>query len=199
MNAVLIFSACLSMAFARSTGPPTDACTDMIPQHGGLTVSGEPPYAVNIGSMKYATGSPVQVTVATTNGTSFRGFFVQARVNDTDFVTNPALGMFSNYPEQTGGVECTTDNANSAWGHTNNNDKTSVMATWTYDGPCEDVGDLAFRVTVVQGDPATRYYTDIVSNNLMFDAEMCDTGAASYVISSIFTIISSIMVAVLAY
>ncbi|XP_071943964.1 putative defense protein Hdd11 [Antedon mediterranea] len=146
MNAVLILSACLlSVALTLPTGPPESACNDMIPQHGDATVSGEPPYAVTIGSMKYATGSPVQVTVATTNGTSFRGFFVQARVNDADFVTNPALGMFSDYPELTGGVECTADNANSAWGHKDNNDKMSVVATWTYDGPCEDVSDLAFR------------------------------------------------------
>ncbi|XP_071944899.1 putative defense protein [Antedon mediterranea] len=112
MNAVLILSACLSMALALPNGPPTTACPNMIPQHGPSTVSGEPPYEVTIGKTIYSKGGSVQVTVATTNETSFRGFFVQARVNDADFATNPALGTFSDYPEQTGGVECAADNPN---------------------------------------------------------------------------------------
>ncbi|XP_033097829.1 putative defense protein 2 [Anneissia japonica] len=196
MNTILILGVCLSVALAYPTGPPTSACSSMIPGHGDPTVTGPPPYEITVGSSTYATGAPVQVTISGDSETQFRGFFVQARVNDAQFTTNPALGVFSDFPASTGGVDCS--NSDSGWGHTDNTDKNSVMANWTYTGECEDVGNLAFRITVVQGNPPTRYWTDIVTENLRFDKQMCVAGGgAGFIISSFFTIASSIIVAVL--
>ncbi|XP_033097921.1 putative defense protein [Anneissia japonica] len=184
------------------SGPPVgdfpSLCASMTPQHGSSSpTTGSPPFEISVSSTNFTKDNAITVTIQSPGSTTFEGLFVQARVSDADFATNSAIGTFSSFSSNTGGLTCSS-NANSAWGHTSKDNRASASAQWTYSAGCDDIGPVAFRATVVV--ELTEYYVDIRSENLLFDRSNCqdnddddpDNGAGT-ITSSMIMIAASII------
>ncbi|XP_033638094.1 putative defense protein 2 [Asterias rubens] len=143
-------------------GPPLAQCPGMIPAgHGPSNAVGPPPYNITTSALNYSVGSTLDVTISSDNGTIFKGFFLQARRIEPGSDTTVAIGTFSDIPTGTQTLDCNLI-PNSAWGHSNNENKTSITANWN--APLQAEGDIAFRATIVSGVPdLTFYWTDVMS------------------------------------
>lgn len=65
-------------------GAPKDACADMIPQHHTPPQTSPFPYTITLDKHEIKGGEKVQVFITGTEShKNFKGFFVQARVEDT--------------------------------------------------------------------------------------------------------------------
>ncbi|XP_071798972.1 putative defense protein Hdd11-like [Asterias amurensis] len=168
---VLLFLVPAALAYSR--GPPVgDAglCTDMIPtgHNGGVseaTDKDNPPYTITTSSDMYYAGGTVTVTIAGTGATMFKGFFIQARRTHLSMDTDEAIGTFFGAPTGTQLLKCTV--ANSSWGHSNGNERTTIEATWN--APKQDEGPIMFKATIVKGDPNRNYfYTNVTSDVMEF-------------------------------
>lgn len=158
---VRIFLVIVAMATCLDsypTGAPEGACTEMIPGHAPTTTSGSPPYTINITSTQYTPGSTIQGILYSTTGVLFRGFLLQARaVND---VTKETLGTFVGNQTITQNV-CGKDNKHGLT-HVNSRHKSNISFTWT--APDVDVGDIHFRLTIVESFEPSRFWLEIYSD-----------------------------------
>ncbi|XP_038068333.1 putative defense protein [Patiria miniata] len=177
---------------ALPSGPPVDrhpgVCTSMSPgdHHPRNTATGPAPYNIVVSNDTYTAGQPIQVTLRANQGVTFTGFFVQAR-SQSDSAKMDALGTFSNVPEGSQVLACTS--AAGAWSHNNKNAKREITATWM--PPSDDQGSVAFQATIVRG-PASVYWEGVKSQPLSYSA------APSLVSSSIFLLAFAVFWAMMA-
>ncbi|XP_033097927.1 uncharacterized protein LOC117101923 [Anneissia japonica] len=184
----------MGLVSGRSSGPPVGEnaglCTSMTPQHGSnKPKTDNPPFMIVVSSSTFTKDNPITVTIQSPGSTTFKGLFVQARVSDADFANNSAIGTFSSFSSNTGGLTCSS-NANSAWGHTSNENRDLASAEWTYSAGCDDIGPVAFRATVVE--KYAEYYVNISSEDLRFDNSTCKDNGAGMRASSMIMIVASI-------
>ncbi|XP_033638306.1 putative defense protein 3 [Asterias rubens] len=160
-------------ALAYSRGPPVanaGLCSDMIPtdHNGGVSLATDmdnPPYTITTSSDMYYAGGTVTVTIAGMGATMFKGFFIQARRTNLSMDTDEAIGTFSGAPNGTQLLECTV--ANSAWGHSNSDERTTVEATWN--APMQDEGPIMFKAIIVKGVPnRSHFYMNVTSDVMDF-------------------------------
>jgi hypothetical protein len=78
---------------AYKSGAPEDACDSMEPQHHTTAQKSPSPYTITPNKLKIKAGESVEVTIAGTDNTKFRGYFIQARVGNTP------IGKFDKGPE----------------------------------------------------------------------------------------------------
>ncbi|XP_038050413.1 putative defense protein 2 [Patiria miniata] len=179
MTQLAIALLCLVPAvLCYTNGPPVssnaDLCTDMLPDghNGGVSLASDqanPPYTITTSATEYAAGGAVQVTITGSASDQFKGFFIQARRADPARNNDVAIGTFSRIPGNTQLLVC-HNVANSAWGHSNSEARTSATATWT--APGLDEGPVEFRATIVKGEPNRNYfYLNVKSSKLNFTNE----------------------------
>ncbi|XP_065177600.1 reelin domain-containing protein 1-like [Sycon ciliatum] len=163
----------LNQAEARSFGAPVEACETMMPMHGGAAAQqGPPPYTVyhNIPN-GFNRGTPYRVTVLSTSGAEFLGFFCQVREYGAPAVSRP-YGYFTTAPRtQTrdcaARFEDNSINPAAAVTHTERLGVTNISVYWT--APPADVAlpaTLNVVCSVVQAFstfwvqiPSTSFYT----------------------------------------
>ncbi|XP_036410763.1 putative ferric-chelate reductase 1 [Megalops cyprinoides] len=122
---VLVGGNALLGTVAYPHGAVTEACSAMVPKHGGSTSgTNSAPYKVISNSSIYSDGDEITVTLQA-DSTAFRGFLLQAR----EVGGSKPVGTFT----VTGGEAqlLTCDGlAGSAVSHTSKQDKTTITATW---------------------------------------------------------------------
>ncbi|XP_022093821.1 putative defense protein Hdd11 [Acanthaster planci] len=165
-------------ALGYTSGPPVSSndnlCTDMVPDghNGGVSLATDqasPPYAITTSTREYYAGAFVRVTITGSDSNRFTGFFIQARRADTSQDNDVAVGTFSGIPANTQLLMC-HGVANSAWGHSNKDERSSVTATWN--APNQDEGPVEFLATIVKGEPNRNYfYLDVKSPQVNFTNE----------------------------
>ena len=85
----LLLLGVLKTSDGYSSGAPSSACEDMVPQHHTPPQTSPFPYAVVLNKKEIKSGESVTVTITGTEAAkNFKGFFVQARVGDV------AVGKF---------------------------------------------------------------------------------------------------------
>ncbi|XP_052089515.1 defense protein l(2)34Fc-like [Mytilus californianus] len=157
LKIVLLFC-CLCFVHAYPTGAPTLACQTRTPQHNGTaTQNRAKPYTVTANSTYYTATENVLVTIKGTNGANFKGFLIQMRTDNQQIVGT--FTVITTAESQL--LQCNNVNG-AAITHTNNNDKTELLAIWT--PPAQPVGNVKIEATVVQ-DFQT-FWTNIVSTSI---------------------------------
>ncbi|XP_052239128.1 ferric-chelate reductase 1-like isoform X2 [Dreissena polymorpha] len=139
------------------TGAPIVACEQMRPYHPPTTTTGEPPFAIKITQTFYKPGSEIKGTIYSPTGVLFRGFLIEARLQDASS-TDP-YGTFSVIDSNTQ-TQCGMGSKQGLT-HVSNTNKTSVNFSWT--APPASVGDINFRLTVVESYNVSRYWLRIFS------------------------------------
>ncbi|XP_072036271.1 coadhesin-like [Amphiura filiformis] len=129
--------------FGYPSGPPTDVCESQLPNHGGSPLNSNSPVTLTVTPTTYQSGSTHQVTVS---GGPFKGFFVQARRQDSS--SNQAIGQFGSPPADTKLLHCSPGSSN-GWVHSNNELK-SPSRTITWIAPSTNEGPIRFRTPIVQ-------------------------------------------------
>ncbi|KAG4075624.1 hypothetical protein HA402_003449 [Bradysia odoriphaga] len=147
-----VFAICLTSTFAFPDGAPTAACTSLIPQHG-QQLNFDLPLEVLFSSTSVSAGSLLTVSLRALNGTvfgdfQFRGFIVQARIDDG---SGRVVGFFETGPGVRH-VVCPTLYPESSVTHTIHDDKAFIQFNWR--APA-DVGGSPYVV---------RFYHTIVMN-----------------------------------
>ncbi|XP_066995001.2 putative defense protein 3 [Anabrus simplex] len=104
-------------------GAPVDACVKSRPNqpyHGQAQPQpeGSSPYSITASDSTYRPGSKISVVI---QGSSFRGFFMQAR----DAQTGDWIGSWDDAPNTNGIPEC------AAVTHADNRDKLQATLVWT--------------------------------------------------------------------
>lgn len=175
--AVLLLFLVPTAVMGFHNGPPVlthaNLCTDMIPtgHNGGVSSANDtnsPPYTITTNSDKYTAGGSLTVTISAVEPTFFEGFFVQARRADLVRDTNVSIGEFAYPPIKTQLLRCHSVN-NSAWGHSDDPQWTTVTAVWN--APAQDEGPIEFKATIVKGEPDYSYfYPDVKSAQVNFKA-----------------------------
>lgn len=139
------------------TGAPLQACQEMRPYHPPTTTSGSPPFAINISTAVYKPDSEIKGTIYSPGGVIFRGFLIQARKADNSSTT--PIGEFI--------VSGTNTHTNCGEGnkqgltHTTNSNKTKIDFTWQ--APPTSMGDIHFKMTVVESYNVSRFWLGIYS------------------------------------
>ncbi|XP_041466005.1 putative defense protein 1 [Lytechinus variegatus] len=170
MISTVLLSMAMSVVIASPNGPPVSVpglCEDMVPSgHGSSDATGDAPYTIT--AVKQ-TDNTYTVRIEGVDNSTFRGFFIQARPWDSSSSSESettSLGVFSSQDTVTKPLDCFGSTAN-AWGHSINNNKTSVEGTWS---PPAGSGEVRFRMTVVQG-PASTYWTELYSDVIMYGSD----------------------------
>ncbi|XP_067677365.1 putative defense protein 3 [Haliotis asinina] len=150
----------------------TQACLDLTPQHGAVAQSSTSPYMLSVDTTSITQGGMVTVTLnATTAGTTFRGFLVQARCTKcTTADTAIVPGTFAKYTASDDTIQtmdCENDAMNSM-SHKGNDDKTSAKFTWKAPADFDVTEGIQFRATVVQ--VRVTWWTDIRSDEITVTA-----------------------------
>jgi len=78
---------------AFKTGAPEAVCDSMIPDHHSTPQTVPSPYTITPSKFQVKAGDPIEVTIAGSDSTKFRGYLIQARVGDTP------IGRFLEGPE----------------------------------------------------------------------------------------------------
>ncbi|XP_042319773.1 putative ferric-chelate reductase 1 [Sceloporus undulatus] len=132
-----------STSFGYPSGKISVACNSMLPSHeNAISQTSLPPYAISISNTSFTPGDEIIVSLTGVNGSSFKGFLLQARTPGGE----AAVGSFQILNPNTQGLIC-NNIQNSAVSHTNRDDKQNVTAVWI--AP-PGVGQVVFRATVVQ-------------------------------------------------
>ncbi|KAH3700903.1 hypothetical protein DPMN_075884, partial [Dreissena polymorpha] len=97
-------------------------------------------------------------TIYSPTGVLFRGFLIEARLQDAS--TADPYGTFSVIDSNTQ-TQCGTSNLQGLT-HVTNSNKTSIDFSWT--APSTSVGDINFRLTVVESYNVSRYWLRIFSD-----------------------------------
>lgn len=83
----------ISSVRGNADGAPTDACEDMLPQHGAPAQTKESPYTLTPNRKSVKAGESITLTLAAKDVTKFKGFLVQARGS-----ANHPIGSFMPLP-----------------------------------------------------------------------------------------------------
>lgn len=78
---------------AYKSGAPETVCDTMIPEHHTAPQSTPSPYTITPNKFKIKAGDPVEVTIAGSDSTKFKGYLIQARVGTTP------IGRFLKAPQ----------------------------------------------------------------------------------------------------
>jgi len=143
---LIVLLACwMGHVTAYPSGPPTSACTDMVPRHGMDPQTNAAPFRVSAQST-YCPGKDTTVTVQPTGSTPFRGVFVQARCDSCSLGSTTAIGTFKVTDSQLKTLDC--GGTSTAVSHNSRADKTQKTFTWTPPNGFRDA--VKFRATFVQ-------------------------------------------------
>ncbi|XP_071271141.1 putative ferric-chelate reductase 1 isoform X1 [Salvelinus alpinus] len=147
---VVVVAGCLiKTASGFPNGKVSQACGDMIPQHGHDSSSKPAPYNITLDKHTFSPGDHITVTllVAPTSGSiSFKGFLIEAR--DAGNPDGPAVGSFSLLnPSESQLLHC-GHTQGSAVSHTSKSKKTEIQAVW--EAPNNPPAGVQFMATVVQ-------------------------------------------------
>lgn len=172
---IVILSLCLKAVLSFPDGAPTAACETLTPVHGiNQPRPEEMPVDVLLESNVIREGEYLSVALRVRNDTMFgaflfRGFIIQARINDPDMnVAGRVVGSF----ELTEGVKhvaCPQFTPNSVVTHTSNNDKGYIRLLWR--APTNIFGDsitVNFYYSVVWMVPM--FWTNAVSSPLIIES-----------------------------
>nr|XP_060629978.1 putative ferric-chelate reductase 1 isoform X1 [Anolis sagrei ordinatus] len=144
------------------SGKISGSCDSMLPSHrNAIPQTSPPPYAISVSNTSFAPRDEIIVSLTGLNGSSFKGFLLQARTPGGD----SAVGSFRILSPDTQGLEC-NNIQNSSVSHTNRLDKQNVTAVWI--AP-PGVRQVAFRATVVQN--YTTFWSQIQSHLLVSSDE----------------------------
>ncbi|XP_059169379.1 putative defense protein [Physella acuta] len=115
------------------------SCATLVPGHGVTPQASTPPYYLTITPTSYTPDQPVTVTLGG-NPNTFKGFMIQAR--RADGLSSELLGYFS--------TDMGTRQAcnGRALVHSDNSSKANKTFNWI--PPKYSVGNVVFRVTIVQ-------------------------------------------------
>ncbi|XP_048122836.1 putative ferric-chelate reductase 1 isoform X1 [Alosa alosa] len=131
-----------------SNGKVTQACGDMIPEHGHHASPETSPYNITLDKYEYSAGSQIRVTlfVVVPGGSYFKGFLIEARAQE-----NPdggAVGSFDLVNSSISQLLTCAHTKGSAVSHTSDSKKTEVQAIWT--APDKPPSNIQFMYTVVR-------------------------------------------------
>uniref|UniRef100_A0A673X1D2 Ferric chelate reductase 1 n=1 Tax=Salmo trutta TaxID=8032 RepID=A0A673X1D2_SALTR len=147
---VVVVAVCLiKTASGFANGKVSQACGDMIPQHGHDSSSKPAPYNITLDNPTFSPGDHITVTllvVPTSGSISFKGFLIEAR--DAENPDGPAVGSFSLLnPSESQLLHC-GHTQGSAVSHTSKSKKTEIQAVW--EAPKNPPAGVQFLATVVQ-------------------------------------------------
>lgn len=126
----VIFAICLNCALAFPDGAPTAACESLTPAHGG-PLPFDVPVDLTLSTTNVNSGGLVTLQISSAVGTVFgdfffRGFMVQARVEDG---TGRVVGFFETGPGVRH-VVCPQFYPESTVTHTEHGDKDFITVNW---------------------------------------------------------------------
>ena len=64
---------------SRSNGNVEEACDTMMPGHNNEPQTSESPFEMSVSATEYSGGDSITITISSSTGQQFKGFFVQAR------------------------------------------------------------------------------------------------------------------------
>ncbi|CAH1790847.1 unnamed protein product [Owenia fusiformis] len=173
---------------AYPTGAPVAKCGDMTPGHGTKNDITNSPYTVTASRTTFKAGDSMTVTVSGTGGATFKGFFLQARLNGT------IIGSFSNLSPTNSTKTITCATANDAATHADRTIKNTITATWTAPrGLLSTTGNMVFVSTVVTDFDTV--WIQVPSTALTYEAD--GTGGAGNIAgmgSIVLTLLSALLV-----
>ncbi|KAJ8010432.1 hypothetical protein DPEC_G00075010 [Dallia pectoralis] len=147
---VLAVTACLMKSSSGyPNGKVSVACGDMKPLHGHVSSFKSAPFNITVDQTTFSSGDRITVTlqvVPTTEGTTFKGFLIEAR--DAANPDGPSVGSFSLLnPSESQLLQCGHTQA-SAVSHTSKSKKSDIQAVW--EAPTNPPAGVQFMATVVQ-------------------------------------------------
>ena len=86
----------IGMVESRSNGDVEEACDSMMPGHANPVQTDPSPYEISVNATEYVVGTSITVTISSSSGDQFKGFFIQARRVADD----QRIGTFNAEPEQ---------------------------------------------------------------------------------------------------
>uniref|UniRef100_A0AAY4BUX7 Ferric-chelate reductase 1 n=1 Tax=Denticeps clupeoides TaxID=299321 RepID=A0AAY4BUX7_9TELE len=145
---LLLLSVCLRTTRGFSNGKVTQACGNMVPNHGYDSSSDPPPYTITVSKTQLTPGEQTKVSTLEdmSKGTTFKGFFIQAR--DVGKPSGGAVGSFTLMNKSISQLLTCAGTQGSAVSHTSESKKTEVEVIWT--APANPPSSVQFTATVVQ-------------------------------------------------
>ncbi|KAL4232478.1 DOMON domain-containing protein frrs1L [Mactra antiquata] len=150
-----IFLSC----YGYPSGAPLEACSEMRPYHPPTTTSGTAPFEINITATSYLPGEEITGSVYSPSGVKFRGLLLEARLLNG---TTSQIGEFIIIDNNTH-TNCGEKNKQ-ALTHKDNSNKTNVDFKWK--APSSSMGDIHFKLTIVESYNVSRFWLDILSSNV---------------------------------
>ncbi|XP_062376567.1 putative ferric-chelate reductase 1 [Sardina pilchardus] len=135
-----------------SNGKVTEACGDMIPEHGHHSSPETPPYNITLDNYQYSAGGQIRVTLSvvvpggSTKSAYFKGFLIEARAQESP--DDGAVGSFDLVDPSMSQLLTCANTQGSAVSHTSGSKKTKVQAIWR--APDNPPSSIQFKYTVVQ-------------------------------------------------
>lgn len=132
---------------AYGNGQVTVACDSMIPKHGSIIQKSPSPAIITVNKNVINASDQIRVTLTVRqSGTSFQGFFLQAR-DAADLNVGP-LGTFTLIDDKNTQLLTCADVKDSAVSHTSSSGKHTVEVLWKPPSPKPD--HIQFLATIVQ-------------------------------------------------
>ncbi|XP_049857198.1 putative defense protein Hdd11 [Schistocerca gregaria] len=118
---VICLVALMHHAAGYSSGAPTNACEDLVPQHRVPAQKDPCPYVITVSKREIKVGEPIKVTITGKKGEKFKGFMCQAHEQ----------GRVGDFQEADGVqiVNCSPGKQDAVT-HINADEKSKVEFTW---------------------------------------------------------------------
>lgn len=123
--------------------PATQAvCESLAPDHGVGAQQGPSPFSIVASHNTARPGETIKITLTTSGGRSFRGFYVQARSIGADF---QVLGQFESYASENSPFHFRNcrEGVNNSVTHANNQNKQNMSFLWRV--PANFRGQMRFQ------------------------------------------------------
>nr|XP_015194581.1 PREDICTED: putative ferric-chelate reductase 1 isoform X2 [Lepisosteus oculatus] len=140
-------------------GQVGESCQSMMPNHNGTMPQSSPsPFNVTASKSWFHPGEEITVTLEAENGTSFRGFLLQARTVGTNMTSGSFKILNANTSQ---GLTCNI--SNDTVSHTSSLQKQSINVVWVapVSGQMEDI---EFRSTFVEYE--YKFWVGVKSNTI---------------------------------
>jgi len=142
----------ISSVRGNANGAPTEACEDMLPQHGAPAQTKESPYTLTPNRKSVKAGESITLTLASKDFSKFKGFLVQAR-NNADlpigsFAPLPASKSNNEFKGKWKLISCPKGPVNNTATHFNPVEKSRVVLTWI--APKDLNQSFKFKYTVAK-------------------------------------------------
>jgi hypothetical protein len=130
--------------FSASVPPLRSVCMNQLPHHDTYKPqTSEPPFKITTSGTEVMAGESVLVTLSSTTPITFKGFYLQAKDENSKPIGSFSPDMIDSKAHSCGGVR------NNAAHHANGKiEKTRVTITWT--SPKDYSGEVTFISTFVQ-------------------------------------------------